>query len=105
MSANFSSMSEKEDISEIITYLGNDMRREEKNILNWQEHATQSAMKEIVAGAHTASNRACACVGLHHSLMLFTLEARVRAITVSSVNPQFTATLHCFFTNDSVSES
>ena len=40
-------MSEKEDISEIITYLGNDMRREEKNILNWQEHATQSAMKEI----------------------------------------------------------
>ena len=47
MSANFSSMSEKEDISEIITYLGNDMRREEKNILNWQEHATQSAMKEI----------------------------------------------------------
>ena len=45
------------------------------------------------------------CVGLHCSLMLFTPEVRVRAITVSSVNPQFTATLHCLFANDSVSKS
>ena len=44
-------------------------------------------------------------VGLYYSLTLFALAVRVKANTVSSVNPQFTATLHYFFTNGSVSKS
>ena len=35
-------------------------------------------------------------VGLHCSLTLFTLAARAKVNTATSVNPQFTATLHCF---------
>ena len=45
------------------------------------------------------------CVGLYCLLMPFALAVRVKVNTVSSVNPQFTATLHYFFTNDSVSKS
>ena len=44
-------------------------------------------------------------VGLYYLLLLFALSVRVKVNTVSSVNPQFTATLHCFFTNGSVSKS